>query len=87
MKIEDIRDLLQSALQALENPTPAALKRAERLTEDANAAIRELTDPPDPYKDMKLRPGLGGGSYQPNPGDNGHLTHTGQPVPKEHPDG
>jgi hypothetical protein len=55
---EDIRDLLQSALQALETPTLAALKRAERLTEDANAAIRELTDPPDPYKDTKLRPGL-----------------------------
>ena len=58
MLIDAIRDLLQEAVQALENPTPASLRRAERLTDQANDALRELTDPPDPYKDMKLRPGL-----------------------------
>lgn len=80
MSIEDIRDLLASALQALEAPSPANLARAERLTDEANEALRELTDPPDPYKDMNLRPGLTVGELAAT----GMIAH---PPPKEASDG
>lgn len=58
MTIEEIRSKLQDALAALEVPSPMALRIAERFTDEANEALRELVDPPDPYKDMALRPGL-----------------------------
>jgi hypothetical protein len=58
MTVEAIRELLNEAVDCLLAPTAQTLRRAERLTDEANAALRELIDPPDPYKDMNLRPGL-----------------------------
>jgi hypothetical protein len=102
----DVRaDLLKSALSNLKTalglfveaqtpggqvPPLAVLERAHQLTTEAQLGFERLLQPPDPYADKALRPGLGyaGNVGAADPGDGAPLTSINHPGwPKENTDG
>jgi|HubBroStandDraft_5_1064220.scaffolds.fasta_scaffold188961_2 hypothetical protein len=56
-KIDRILLMIDHVERTLKNDPPD-LRIAERLLGDALNLMVELTDPPNPYADPKLRPGL-----------------------------
>jgi hypothetical protein len=97
-------DLLKSALTNLKTalamfvdaqmpggkvPSLATLENAAHLVDEAQVQLRMLMEPPNPYADQALRPGLGyAGNVGAVPGDGARLTSINHPNwPKEHSDG
>ena len=65
-KINRLKLMLDHAKRALEQDQPD-LVIVEKLLSDALALAMELREPPNPYADKTLRPGLDVTNYEGNP--------------------